>query len=310
MSIEKLKSAFESIRHGTDWSLQLLRITTSKRDGTKYASRQIVLEPEDRLDNFVHSLADRYLGTEKYSLSKYSSIIEYDGTTDGLTIYKLSTESVLIADEYKRFLAAIGDPDVEADAMTFKSAYVIKGATFVENEDTPIKLVSMQNPITTLKHKFSFGRDTGKFKELDNQVLSLRPTLDVVIIGTTAYLLTMNGENLFHMERAYKSVCQNTVNAIETADMVGGFDSFKSVAATGHNPRRFVAFDSERFEALKNTKTRKAMAKQFGIPLDDDGKLDATVEGAADHIVKVLCGKGMVDPFKKAPVEVPGSKPW
>ena len=54
----------------------------------------------------------------------------------------------------------------------------------------------------------------------------------------------------------------------------------------------------------------KAMAKQFNIPLDADGNLDATVDGAAERIVKVLCNKGMVDPFKKAPVEVSGAKPW
>lgn len=310
MSIEVLKSAFESIQHGTDWSLQLLRITTSKRDGTKYASRQIVLDPDDRLDTFVHGLAERYLGTGKGSLSKYTSVIEYDGTTDGLTIYKLDTGNPLISEEYESFVTAIGNPDVEADSMSFKSAYVIKGSTFVGDEDTPVKLVSMQNPITTLKHKFSLIRDNGRFKELDSQVLSLRPTLDIVVIGSTVYFLTMNGENLFHMERAYKSVCQSTISTIETADMISGFEVFKSISTTGHNPRRFVAFNNERFEALKNAKTRKTMAKQFGIPLDADGKLDATVDGAADRIVKVLCNKGMVDPFKKAPVEVSGAKPW
>lgn len=310
MSIDVLKSTFESIQHGTDWSLQLLRITTSKRDGTKYASRQIVLEPANRLDSFVRDLAVRYLGTEKGSLSKYTSVTAYDGTTDGLTIYKMDKGNNLISEEYENFIVAIGNPDVEADCMSFKSAYVIKGSTFVGDEDTPVKLVSMQNPITTLEHKFSRARDTGKFKELDRQILSLRPTLDIVIIGSTVYFFTMNGENLFHMERAYKSVCQSTINAIETANMVSGFEIFKSVAGTGHNPRRFVAFDNDRFEALKNTKTRKAMAKQFGIPLDADGKLDATVAGAAERIVKVLCNKGMVDPFKKAPVEVSGAKPW
>ena len=310
MSIEELRSVFQSIQNGTDWSLQLLRITASKRGGTQYASRQIILEPEDRLGSFVHGLAKRYLGTEKGSLSKYTSITVYDGTTDGLTIYKLDSENALIAEEYERFVTAIGNPDVEADFMSFKSAYVIKGSISVGDEDIPVKLVSIQNPITILKHKFSPIRDNGKFKELDSQILSLRPTLDVVIIGSSVYFLTMNGENLFHMERAYKAVCQRTINDIEAVDMVGGFDIFKLVAGSGHNPRRFVAFNNERFEALKNVRTRKNMAKQFGIPLDADGKLDATVDGAAERIVKVLCNKGMVDPFKKAPVEVSGAKPW
>lgn len=94
-------------------------------------------------------------------MSKYTSVIEYDGTTDGLTIYKLDTGNPLISEEYESFVTAIGNLDVEADSMSFKSAYVIKGSTFVGDEDTPVKLVSMQNPITTLKHKFSLIRDNG-----------------------------------------------------------------------------------------------------------------------------------------------------
>lgn len=309
-SIEIIKTAFESIQYGTDWSLQLLRITTSKREGTKYASRQITLEPDGRLTDFVASLSKRYLGSEKGSLNKYTSVKEYDGTTDGMTIYKLNKDNPLIATEYASFVTAISSPDVEADSMTFKNAYVIKGSVIIGDEDTPVKMVSMQNPITTLKHKFCLIHDNGKFKELDEKILSLRPTLDIIIIGTTVYFLTMNGENLFNMERAYKSVCQETIAVIEAAEMISGIETFRSVAGTGHNPRRFVSFNSERFEALKNTRARKAMAKQFNLPLDADGNLDATVEGAAERIVKVLCNKGMVDPFKKTPVEVSGAKPW
>ena len=310
MSIELLKSAFESIQHGTDWSLQLLRITSSRRDGTKYASRQISLEPDTRLDAFVHDIADRYLGTEKGSLSKRTSVLEYDGTTDAMTVYKLQTDHELIAAEYAAFVSAISTPDVEADSMSFTSAYVIKGSTIIGDEDVPIKLVSMQNPVTTLKHKFAFRRDSGRFQELNEKVLNLRPTLDIIVIGSTVYFLTMNGENLFNMERAYKAVCHTSIETVEATGLVSGVETFKAVAGSGHNPRRFVSFNNERLEALKNDRTRKAMAKQFNIPLDVDGKFDATVEGVAERIVKMLCNKGMVDPFKKTPVEVSGAKPW
>lgn len=310
MSINLLTSVFESIRNGTDWSLQLLRITTSKREGTRYASRQIFLEPEGRLDGFVHHIADRYLGVEKGSLSKRTSVEEYDGTTDAMTVYKLEKNHALIATEYEDFARAISAPDVEADSMTFTSAYVIKGSTIVGDEEISIKLVSMQNPITTLKHKFSLCRDGGKFKELDEKVLNLRPTLDIIVIGDTVYFLTMNGENLFNMERAYKTVCHSAIAIVEATGLIKDVETFKQIAGSGHNPRRFVSFNSERLEALKNAKTRRAMARQFDIPLDAEGNFDATVDGAAERIVKMLCNKGMVDPFKKAPVEVLGAKPW
>ena len=53
------------------------------------------------------------------------------------------------------------------------------------------------------------------------------------------------------------------------------------------------------------------MSKQFNIPLDATGeKFDASVEGAAEKIVKLLCKKGMVDPFEKNAVEVDGARQW
>ena len=308
MSIELLNSVFDGVHRTTEWSLQLLRITTSKREGTKYASRQIMLDPAGTLDTFVKELSQRYRSNGKGSLSSFNGVSEYDGTADGLTIYKLQKDNPLIMSEYESFVTVIADPDVEADAMSFTSAYLIKGAVEISGEQTPLKMVSMQNPITSLSHKF--WQANGKFSEIRGPVLSLRKNVDVIILRDTVYFLTLAGENLFNMARAYKNVCHDAVVEVEAAGFIFGIDCFKSVAESGHNPRRFVSFNRERFEALKNTNTRKAMAKQFAIPLDADNKFDATVDGASEKIVKLLCNKGMIDPFKKSPVEVTGAKQW
>ena len=47
-------------------------------------------------------------------------------------------------------------------------------------------------------------QNKGAFQELDKKVLTLRPTIDVLIYGNEVYLFTLNGENLFNMERSYK----------------------------------------------------------------------------------------------------------
>ena len=51
------------------------------------------------------------------------------------------------------------------------------------------------------------------------------------------------------------------------------------------------------------------MAKKFSISLDGD-KFDSTKPDTADKIVKLLCDRGMVDPFDDNPKEVAGSKQW
>lgn len=136
-------------------------------------------------------------------------------------------------------------------------------------------------------------------------------TMDILVVGETVYFLTLAGENLFNMARSYKAVCQQKIEEVEQANIIGGIDCFKSTAESGHNPRRFIAFNASRLTALKKKNIRVAMAKRFSIPLDDAGdKFDATVEGAAEKIVKLLCNKGMIDPFEKTAVEVDGARQW
>jgi hypothetical protein len=309
MSIERLNDCFSKAEHSTDWSLQLLKITSKSHENAKYAVCQISLSPQDRLNNQVKSLAKKYLGNEKGALSTYTTIQDYDGSVDGLTIYKLSADNPLISREYEALIRAASDPDVEADPCRFQSASIIRGSLDMGAKTVPVKFISMQNPMTTLKNKFSLINRL-EFRELNGPVLSLKNSIDVVIIDKTVYFLTLAGENLFNMTRAYRAVCHEAVENVEAAGFVSGMDKFKQVAESGHNPRRFVSFAGERLEVLKNVERRKEMAKQFSIPLDADNKLDATVDGAAEKIVKLLCKKGMVDPFIDRAVEVANAKQW
>ena len=309
MSLDIVKSVFQNLNNGNNWSLQLLNITTSKRTGTSYSSRQIILSPPERFTKLLTDISNIYTGNGKKSLDLIREVREYDGTTDALTIYKLDASNDLISSEYENFVQQIADPDSENDPFEYTSAYLITGQLTTNDEDFLIKLVSMQNPVTTLKHKFLHNK--GTFVELTDKVLSLRPTMDLLIVNSTVYFLTLSGENLFNMARSYKAVCQQKVTAIEQADIISGFDEFKVVAGSGHNPRRFVGFSESRLTALKRKNTRLSMSKQFNIPLDATGeKFDASVEGAAEKIVKLLCKKGMVDPFEKNAGEVDGARQW
>ena len=200
-------------------------------------------------------------------------------------------------------------PDTEGDPFKYTSAYVIKGVVNLDGEELSVKMFSMQNPVTTLKNKFA--HDKGRFYEISHQVLSLRPAIDVVVIGNNIYFLTMAGENLFNMARSYKNVCQAKVDLVVKNDIVTDTEAFTSIAVSGHNPRRFVSFNEERLTALKKKAKRTSIAAKFLIPLDPaSGKFDTTVEGASEKIVKLLCNKGMLDPFDNDAVEVDGARQW
>lgn len=289
--------------------MQLLNIKTSKRIGTGYSSRQITLTPNERLATLINDIAAVYNGNGKKAVTSYRTVREYDVTADAFTVYRLSSKHDLISEEYATFIQVIADPNNEDDPFEYTSAYLLKGQLEMDGENIPIKLISMQNPVTTLKHKFL--RKKGAFLELSDKVLSLRPTMDVLVVGETVYFLTLAGENLFNMARSYKAVCHQKVEKVVQADIISGIENFKSTAETGHNPRRFIAFNESRLEDLKKKSIRVDIAKRFSIPLDAAGdKFDATVEGSTEKIIKLLCKRGMIDPFDKTAVEVDGARQW
>jgi 2',3'-cyclic-nucleotide 2'-phosphodiesterase (5'-nucleotidase family) len=166
----------------------------------------------------------------------------------------------------------------------------------------------MKKPVVSLKHKFA--KDGSTFKEISDKVLALRSTIDVLTIGNTIYFMNMSGENLFHMERAYRAICQNKMSEIRDAAIIADPTCFMSVACSGHNPRRFVSFNQQNLAYLQNAEARQRLATKFSIALTEDGMLNISDEKSAEKLVKLLCNKGMLNPFDDSPVEVSGARNW
>ncbi len=308
MSLDKLNKIFTAIPRCTAWSLQLLKIKTSKRDGTSYTGREIKFTPANKLDEFISEISIRYTNDDKGILKSFLGVTDYDGSTIDKTVYTLSVNNELIQSEYNNLITAIATPDSEINPLEFKpQAYLLKGIINIDNSDYPVKLISMQNPITILKHKFCM--QNGTFQEISDKVLSLRPTIDIVIFDGYVYMLTLAGENLFNMERSYKAICTTKISSIKDCNILTDFDAFSAIAGSGHNPRKFVSFNDSHLQKLKNANTRKKMAKKFNISLDGD-KFDSKKSDTSDKLVKLLCDRGMVDPFDDNPMEVAGSKQW
>lgn len=309
MSLEKIRQVLDNLHTCDVWSIQLLNIRTSAKTGVGYSSRQIILSPQAQLKELVADIQKLYSDKGKKPLKQYREVRGYDDTADTGTIYRLSVKNEMIAAAYKDLRNVLADPDKEDDPFAYTSAYLLRGELVIGGENIPVKLFSMQKPVSTIRHKFCLTK--GKFEAIPDKVISLRPAMDVIIIGETVYFLTSAGENLFDMERAYKAVCQKHISRIAETQIIHGMELFAKVAGSGHNPRRFLSFDEGRLKDLQKKRVRQNMARKFSIPLDDaEDKFDATVDGAAEKIVKLLCNKGMTDPFTNAAVEVDGARKW
>lgn len=186
---------------------------------------------------------------------------------------------------------------------------MLQGRLSIGRKSERVKLISMQNPVTTLKQKYQFLHSSGSFEKIKNQVLTLRTAFDVIIIEDTVYFLTPDGERLFNMARAFKKICRSRISDVEKSGIISDIEKFKDFAEKGYNPRRFASFNEERLKRLADAATREKMANQFSIQRVGD-LFDSSSRENVDKIVKLLCNKGMMDPFEEAAVEVSSSKKW
>lgn len=97
MTLERIKAVFAALPNCAAWSLQLLKINTSKQNRTSYTGRKIALFPEGTLASFVAEISDRYIDGSKGMLNSYHDITEYNGSTMDRVIYRLNKTNELIA---------------------------------------------------------------------------------------------------------------------------------------------------------------------------------------------------------------------
>lgn len=304
MSLSYLKKVFTAIGSLDSISVQLLRVTNSK-DGTHYYARQIEVQPEEELDAFIKSICEKYTK----DLSSAEPVDDYKGDIVKGVIYKLPVTDELISEYYQTLDTTVANPSTEGDVVMREwNALLIKGKITVDGEEQDVKLISMKSPVSVLTNKFIMsGKD--RFKKVADPILTLNKNLDAVIINGTFYMMTMQAENLFNMERSYKLRCGAKVEEVVELGILSNAEAFKSVATKGQNPRRFVSFNQSRLDAIKNTNSRKKYMKMFKIELKD-GKIDTEDPKSSERLVKFLCDKAMLDPIDEGPREVSAAKAW
>ena len=81
------------------WSIKLLKLHSSAREGFSCAAREIKFESEEALRHHVEDIKVKYLGN-KPLIEKYQDVREYDGTTAG-TLYGGARKTLRILSRFR-----------------------------------------------------------------------------------------------------------------------------------------------------------------------------------------------------------------
>ena len=304
--MSNLSRFFSDIQKLESISVQLLKIEKSTDESIEYRSREIELYPESFYEEYLSGLCNKYT-TGNYSENDPEP---YQGDVVNGTIYELSVFDDLINESLKILEKTIADPIKEKDVIKKEwDALLIKGILPETDQNVPVRLISMKTPVSVMKNRFLLD-DQGRFRKIENHVLTLNNSLDAVLFGETFYFMTMQAEKLFDIERAYKIKCDRKTREIIDSGLISNNDKFSLTAKKGVNPRRFVSYNPQRFEALQKESTRKKLLKMFQIEVNQDGKINTDDEVSSDRLIRFLCNKAMLDPVDEGPREVSAAKAW
>lgn len=286
------------IRNG---KLFFLRHWQNDGDGLQYASHCVSVEPKEEWESFLRDLHE--------ANEKSFDLIEtkpYDGTVlDKGEAFEISVKDRKVKASYDAFMEALSHAAIEHKAEDENpNATVIKG---ISEDGREVYLISARTPLMQLRHRFMKADHV--YKAIKNPVLTLPTKLDVVIVDDTMFFLTIAGAQMFVSDSICRKIAEEKVEAIKQVKFVTGLEHFEEVAFRGSNVRRFLGYNEQRMKKLKELQCRKKIAGKFGIKTKNS-KLDLSDPADAERFIKVVCNRGMEDPFDGKAVEVSSSKPW
>ena len=125
--LNRIRGILSKLDNGGIWSIKLLKLHFSTREGFSCVAREIKFESEEVLRHHVEDFKAKYLGN-KPQIEKYKDVREYDGTTEENIIYELDAKNDLIKEPYEIVMSSLVDADHEGDPLKDKySAYALSG---------------------------------------------------------------------------------------------------------------------------------------------------------------------------------------
>lgn len=151
-----------------------------------------------------------------------------------------------------------------------------------------------------------------KFKFTNDRILTLPLEADAIRVDERIYFLTERGVRMFESPEDLARRSSKTIDEILEMGFVSDPKAFATYAAAADNRRRLRKFEeggADRLTLLADKTKGKRIREKFGLKIDGKQLISTTKEDV-DRVVKLVCQRGMLNPFDGAPMEVHSPSPW
>lgn len=151
-----------------------------------------------------------------------------------------------------------------------------------------------------------------KFKFTNDRILALPLEADAIRVDERIYFLTERGVRMFESPEDSAKRSREVIDKILNLGFVSDPENFAKYASDVYNRRLLRKFEEEEADRLKLLADKakgKKIREKFGLKIDGK-QLTSTTKEDVDRVVKLVCQRGMLNPFDDAPMEVHSPSPW
>ena len=280
------------------------QIPTSSKDSCMPKGCMVAFKKYEELVNLVNAIAANYISEKKPVLTSDSGATRYEGSCSEGGLSYLEVSDALVAESWNKIKAVVRDVDREGNPASCNPNAII-----VTSSKRDFFLVSIQNPVTTFKHRsIFFGK--GAFSQVkEGQLLMLSHQIDAVVFKDTIVFFTSRGASCFVDESAVQMKAGETAEKIVKLNLVSNNRMFLEAVKVSRNAHWLLAVEDKRLEKIKDRKIQKEVAKVFHLKYSD-GRFSTETKGEIASFLKVLGKQGMLDVVENVPMEVSVRGHW
>lgn len=308
MSLQKIENAINTAKQITHWDSLLIEYN-HKKNPNEYVCYNINFASAQLLNKIVTTMCDAFLSIVK----KQNRILEYTAQNPKNTTEKLDVTGQLMQISWTSLINHINNSDDSVDLKNISANAFIFAGSYDDSEgnDKNLYLLAQKNPIMSFKKRTPiFSARNNTIAETTEPLVQFGKCFDMLIVDNTLYSINNNFESIFNIEYSHKIVCQERLEELESAGIVDDIDLYKTFAASGQNPKKFITYDPGIVAKLKKQKYKTLITDQLHIPVNPaTHKFDLSEPQNAKNFTLAICGKTKLNMFDDGVCEVPSSIP-
>ena len=303
-SLDYLLELFRRLPHVENLQVIATKFQTSSKDRFDSKGYMVAFKNYTELVSLVNGIAANYIGEKKPVLTSDSVALRYDGLPSEGKLSYLEVSDTLVAESWNKFKSVMRDVDREENPADCKPNAII-----ITSSKRDFFLISIQNPVTTFKHRSVFWGKTRFSQVNDGELLMISHQIDAVAFKDTIVFLTSRGDALFVDESAVQKQAARTAEKMTKLHLVSNDKMFLEAVKVPRNAHWLFAVDDKRLEKIVDRRIQKEVARVFQLKYSG-GRFSTETKGEIACLLKVLGKQGMLDVVENIPMEVSTRGRW